>query len=36
MNKYKRLLTNTIVFAIGTFASKLLVLLLTPLYTSIL
>ena len=36
MNKYKRLLTNTIVFAIGTFASKLLVLLLTPLYTKIL
>lgn len=36
MNKYKRLLTNTIVFAIGTFTSKLLVLLLTPVYTSIL
>ncbi len=36
MNKYRRLLNNTIVFAIGTFASKLLVLLLTPLYASIL
>ena len=36
MNKYRRLLNNTIVFAIGTFASKLLVLLLTPFYASIL
>lgn len=36
MNKYRRLLNNTIVFAIGTFASKLLVLLLTPFYAGIL
>ena len=36
MDKYKRLLSNTAIFAAGTFTSKLLVLLLMPLYTSIL
>ena len=36
MNKYKRLISNTLIFAAGTFTSKLLVLLLMPLYTSIL
>ena len=35
-NKYGRLVSNTFVFAVGTFTSKLLVLLLMPLYTSIL
>ncbi|MCM1131948.1 MAG: polysaccharide biosynthesis C-terminal domain-containing protein [Ruminococcus flavefaciens] len=33
MNKYKKLAFNTIVFAIGNFGSKILVLLLTRLYT---
>ena len=33
MNKYKKLAFNTIVFAIGTFGSKILVILLTNLYT---
>ena len=33
MDKYKRLLSNTVIFAIGTFSSKLLVFLLMPLYT---
>lgn len=32
-NRYKRLLSNTAIFAIGTFASKLMVYLLMPLYT---
>ncbi len=36
MNKYKRLVSNTLIFAAGTFTSKVLVLLLMPLYTSIL
>ena len=36
MDKYKKLLSNTIVFAIGTFASKALVFLLMPLYTRVL
>jgi O-antigen/teichoic acid export membrane protein len=36
MDKYKRLISNTAIFAAGTFTSKLLVLLLMPLYTSIL
>ena len=36
MNKYKRLISNTFIFAAGTFTSKVLVLLLMPLYTSIL
>lgn len=31
MNKYKRLLSNTLIFAIGTFSSKVLSFLLTPL-----
>ncbi len=31
---YKKLFSNTIIFAIGTFGSKLLVLLLVPLYTA--
>ena len=35
-NKYGRLISNTFIFAVGTFTSKLLVLLLMPLYTSIL
>ncbi|MDE5583029.1 MAG: polysaccharide biosynthesis C-terminal domain-containing protein [Ruminococcus sp.] len=33
MNKYKKLAMNTIVFAIGNFGSKILVILLTRLYT---
>ncbi len=33
MNKYKKLASNTIVFAIGSFGSKILLLLLTRLYT---
>ena len=33
MNKYKKLAFNTAVFAIGSFGSKILVLLLTRLYT---
>ncbi len=33
MNKYKKLAFNTIIFAIGNFGSKILVLLLTRLYT---
>lgn len=36
MNKYKRLLSNTAIFALGTFSSKLMVYLLMPLYTNIL
>ncbi len=36
MDKYKRLVSNAFIFAAGTFTSKLLVLLLMPLYTSIL
>lgn len=34
MNKYKKLAMNTIIFAIGSFGSKILVFLLTYLYTS--
>ncbi|MBE6862799.1 MAG: capsular biosynthesis protein [Ruminococcus sp.] len=34
MNKYKKLAMNTAIFAIGSFGSKILVLLLTRLYTS--
>lgn len=34
MNKYKKLAMNTVIFAIGSFGSKILVLLLTWLYTS--
>ncbi len=33
MNKYKKLALNTFIFAIGSFGSKILVLLLTRLYT---
>lgn len=36
MNKYKKLITNTAVLALGTLGSKLLVFLLLPLYTSLL
>ncbi len=36
MDKYKRLLSNTLILSIGTFASKLLVYFLMPLYTAIL
>lgn len=35
-NRYKRLLSNTIIFAIGTFSSKVLVFLMLPFYTNIL
>ena len=31
LNKYKRLISNTLIFAIGTFSSKVLSFLLTPL-----
>ena len=34
MNKYKKLALNTVVFAIGSFGSKLLAFLLTKLYTA--
>ena len=33
MDKYKKLFSNTVIFAIGTFSSKVLVFLLMPLYT---
>ncbi|MBQ9080793.1 MAG: oligosaccharide flippase family protein [Clostridia bacterium] len=33
MNKYKKLLSDTVILGIGTFASKALVLLMMPLYT---
>ncbi|MFS1008013.1 polysaccharide biosynthesis C-terminal domain-containing protein [Enterococcus casseliflavus] len=33
MNKYKKLLTNSAIFAIGNFGSKLLLLILVPFYT---
>ncbi len=36
MDKYKKLLSNTFIFAVGTFSSKLLTFLLMPFYTSIL
>ena len=36
MNKYWKLISNTLIFAIGTFSSKVLVFLLMPLYTSVL
>ncbi len=36
MGRYKRLLSNTAILGAGTFASKVLVFLLMPLYTSIL
>lgn len=36
MSRYKRLLSNTVIFAVGQFASKIMVYLLIPLYTNIL
>ncbi len=36
MDKYKKLLSNTLIISIGTFSSKLLVYFLMPLYTAIL
>lgn len=36
MDKYKKLLSNTVIFAIGTFSSKVLVFLLMPYYTRVL
>ena len=36
MDKYKKLISNTMIFAIGTFSSKVLVFLLMPLYTRVL
>ena len=36
MNKYRKLISNTIIFGIGTFGSKVLVFLLMPLYTRVL
>lgn len=36
MNKYKHLISNTLVFGISTFGSKVLVFLLLPLYTRLL
>lgn len=36
MGRYKKLLSNTAILALGTFASKVLVFLMMPLYTSIL
>ncbi|MCC8110447.1 MAG: polysaccharide biosynthesis C-terminal domain-containing protein [Ruminococcus sp.] len=34
MNKYKKLVTNTLIFAVGSFGSKILLLFLTRLYTA--
>ncbi len=36
MNRYKKLLSDTVILAFGTFGSKLLVFLLMPLYTALL
>ena len=36
MDKYKKLISNTLIFAIGTFSSKVLVFLLMPFYTRVL
>ena len=36
MDKYRKLISNTFIFAVGTFSSKVLVFLLMPLYTSVL
>ncbi len=36
MNRYKKLFSDTVILAIGTFGSKLLVFLLMPLYTALL
>lgn len=35
MDKYKKLLSNTVIFAVGTFSSKLLTFFLTRLYTGV-
>ena len=35
-NRYKKLMGNTLIFAIGTFSSKVLVFLMLPYYTNIL
>jgi len=35
MNQYKRLLNNTFIFAVGTFGSKILVMLILRFYTSV-
>ena len=35
MNQYKRLLSNTFIFAIGTFSSKILVILMLRFYTGV-
>jgi hypothetical protein len=36
VDKYKKLLSNTLIFAVGTFSSKVLVFLLVPFYTRVL
>ncbi len=36
MDKYRKLISNTFIFAVGTFSSKVLVFLLMPLYTNVL
>ena len=36
MNQYKRLLSNTFIFAVGTFSSKILVILMLRFYTGVL
>lgn len=36
LDKYKKLISNTLIFAIGTFSSKVLVFLLVPFYTRVL
>ena len=36
LNRYKQLFSNTVILAIGTFSSKLLVFVLMPLYTRVL
>ena len=36
MNKYKKLISNTLILGIGTFGSKLMVYFLMPLYTGFL
>lgn len=36
MNQYKKLMSNTMIFAIGTFSSKLLVFFMTRYYTAVL
>ena len=36
MDKYKKLLSNTLIFAIGMFSSKLLTFFMVPFYTNVL